>query len=76
MAAVHDQTTQGGKRGKSVGAQIRSQVLKESKGIPNLIFRIEAFENEALRLGTICKMDLLEKTKVRRLVFSVSFQKF
>jgi len=39
-------------------------VLKESKGIPKLIFAIESFENEVIKISSRCKVNLMERTKI------------
>ena len=36
----------------------KSRAIKDGKTIPNLVFKIEAFERDVIKLGKRCKIDL------------------
>ena len=42
----------------------KAKVVRDTKNIPNLIFKIEAFEKDLIRLIPKCKKNLLDKVKL------------
>ena len=45
---------------------MRTAITKESKMIPLLVFKIEQFESNVMKVGTRCKKDLKLKFSVAR----------
>ena len=52
----HDQLQSSKK--KTGQAALKTRIAKEAKAIPNLIFKIEMFETEVIKLGKRCKVFL------------------
>lgn len=44
----------------------RNVINKEARTIPNLIFKIEQFENDLIKIGSRCKIDFKLKASVSR----------
>lgn len=55
-----------GKRKKKdkESAAIRAKVVRETKSIPTLIFKVEAFEKDLIRLSSKCQVNLLQNIKL------------
>ena len=74
MKNTTTQNTAKGKKNKDVDAKVvKARVIRETKNIPNLIFRIEAFEKDLIKLSSRTKKNFGVKMSTSR-DFRLKFQ--